>query len=156
MVSDLAPGWILIHLDQLLEERQMTATELADRIGMTQANVSILRTGKAKAIRFTTLVAICDALKCQPGDLLSFEQDDAASNALGVARAGRAGVRMLDAGKRPIAVIKAMRELQKLGLREAKELVESVPAVVITGLGREEASVALAKLRKAGATVELT
>ena len=93
-------------------------------------------------------------LDCQPGDLLSFERDETASNAPDVARAGRAGVRLLDAGDKPIAVIKAMRELRGLGLREAKELVESAPVVAITGLTMEESSLALARLRKAGATVE--
>ena len=93
-------------------------------------------------------------LDCQPGDLLSFERDETASNAPDVASASRAGVRLLDAGDKPIAVIKAMRELRGLGLREAKELVESAPVVAITGLTMEESSLALARLRKAGATVE--
>ena len=53
----------------------MTLTELADRVGITQANMSILKTGKAKAIRFTTLSAICEVLDCQPGDLLSYDPD---------------------------------------------------------------------------------
>lgn len=66
-------GAITVHLDDLLTERNMTLTELAERIGITQANASILKTGKAKAIRFSTLSAICDVLECQPGDLLRFE-----------------------------------------------------------------------------------
>lgn len=66
---------IAIKLDDLLHERRMTLTELADRIGITLANLSILKTGKARAIRFSTLEAICEALSCQPGDLLRFEPD---------------------------------------------------------------------------------
>ena len=57
--------------------RRMTLTELADRVGMTLANLSILKTGKARAIRFSTLDAICDALSCQPGDILRFETEGA-------------------------------------------------------------------------------
>jgi len=66
---------IVVKLDDLLHDRRMTLTELADRIGMTLANLSILKTGKARAIRFSTLEAICDALSCQPGDLLRFESE---------------------------------------------------------------------------------
>lgn len=61
---------VTVHLDALLEERGMTLTELADRIGITLANASILKTGRARAIRFSTLTAICDVLECQPGDIL--------------------------------------------------------------------------------------
>ena len=64
---------ILVKLDDLLHERRMTLTELAERVGMTLANLSILKTGKAKAIRFSTLEAICRELECQPGDLLGYE-----------------------------------------------------------------------------------
>jgi putative transcriptional regulator len=64
---------IAVKLDDLLHDRRMTLTELADRVGMTLANLSILKTGKARAIRFSTLEAICEALGCQPGDLLRFE-----------------------------------------------------------------------------------
>ena len=64
---------IVVKLDDLLHERRMTLTQLADRIDITLANLSILKTGKAKAIRFSTLAAICEALDCQPGDLLGFE-----------------------------------------------------------------------------------
>jgi putative transcriptional regulator len=64
---------IAVKLDDLLHDRRMTLTELADRVGMTLANLSILKTGKARAIRFSTLEAICEALACQPGDLLRFE-----------------------------------------------------------------------------------
>ncbi len=66
---------ITVKLDDLLHERRMTLTELADRVGLTLANLSILKTGKAKAIRFSTLEAICRELECQPGDLLGFEAD---------------------------------------------------------------------------------
>ena len=64
---------IAVKLDDLLHERRMTLTELADRVGMTLANLSILKTGKARAIRFSTLEAICEALACQPGDILRFD-----------------------------------------------------------------------------------
>jgi putative transcriptional regulator len=66
---------IAVKLDDLLHDRRMTLTELAERIGMALANLSILKTGKARAIRFSTLEAICEALSCQPGDLLSFESE---------------------------------------------------------------------------------
>ena len=66
---------IAVKLDDLLHDRRMTLTELADRVGMTLANLSILKTGKARAIRFSTLEAICEALACQPGDLLRFESE---------------------------------------------------------------------------------
>jgi putative transcriptional regulator len=68
---------IAVKLDDLLHDRRMTLTELADRIGITLANLSILKTGKARAIRFSTLDAICEALECQPGDLLRFEPEQA-------------------------------------------------------------------------------
>ena len=64
---------IVVQLDELLHQRRMTLTELAARIDITMANLSILKTGKARAIRFSTLEAICAALECQPGDLLAFE-----------------------------------------------------------------------------------
>ena len=66
---------ILVRLDDLLHERRMTLTELAERIDITLANLSILKTGKARAIRFSTLEAICVVLRCQPGDLLEFQPD---------------------------------------------------------------------------------
>ncbi len=69
---------IAVKLDDVLYERRMTLTELADRIGLTLANLSILKTGKARAIRFSTLEAICDALACQPGDILQLEPPRAA------------------------------------------------------------------------------
>ena len=68
---------IAVKLDDLLYVRRMTMTELAQRIDLTLANLSILKTGKARAIRFSTLNAICEALDCQPGDILQFEPDRA-------------------------------------------------------------------------------
>ncbi|HEX8173030.1 MAG TPA: helix-turn-helix transcriptional regulator [Thermoanaerobaculia bacterium] len=68
---------ITVKLDDVLHDRRMTLTELADRVGMALANLSILKTGKAKAIRFSTLEAICEVLACQPGDILRFEAGDA-------------------------------------------------------------------------------
>ena len=67
---------ISVKLDDLLYQRRMTLTELAERIGITLANLSILKTGKAKAIRFSTLEAICRELHCQPGDLLGYDTDE--------------------------------------------------------------------------------
>jgi putative transcriptional regulator len=66
---------IIVTLDDLLHQRRMTLTELAERIDLTLANASILKTGKAKAIRFSTLEAICRELDCQPGDLLRYEPE---------------------------------------------------------------------------------
>ena len=66
---------IIVKLDDMLHERRTTLTELSERIGITLANLSILKTGKARAIRFSTLEAICEALECQPGDLLEFTND---------------------------------------------------------------------------------
>jgi putative transcriptional regulator len=70
---------IAVKLDDLLHDRRMTLTELAEQIDLTLANLSILKTGKARAIRFSTLEAICGALGCQPGDILRFEPDEAKS-----------------------------------------------------------------------------
>ena len=67
---------IIINLDMMLAKRKMTSLELANRIGLTQANLSILKTGKAKAIRLATMDAICRELQCQPGDLCEFVEDD--------------------------------------------------------------------------------
>ena len=64
---------IRVQLDKLLVERRMSLTELADRVGVTLANLSILKTGKARAVRFSTLYALCRELDCQPGDLLVYE-----------------------------------------------------------------------------------
>jgi putative transcriptional regulator len=66
---------INVTLDELLYQRRMTLTELAEKVDITLANLSILKTGKAKAIRFSTLEAICRALECQPGDLLGYQAE---------------------------------------------------------------------------------
>ena len=66
---------VIVRLDDLLHARRMTLTELADKVDITLANLSILKTGKARAIRFSTLVAICAALDCQPGELLGYEPE---------------------------------------------------------------------------------
>ena len=65
--------FVKVNLDLLLVQRKMSLTELSEKVGVTMANLSILKRGKAKAIRFTTLIAICEALNCQPGDLLELE-----------------------------------------------------------------------------------
>ena len=70
---------IVVKLEELLHERRMTLTELAERIDITLANLSILKTGKARAIRFSTLEAICQVLSCQPGDVLEFVPDRGAN-----------------------------------------------------------------------------
>ncbi len=74
---------IVVKLDELLHQRRMTLTELAERINLTLANVSILKTGKAKAIRFSTLEAICRELECQPGDLLGYDAEQAVLDSAG-------------------------------------------------------------------------
>ena len=66
---------IIVNVDVMMARRKMSSQELAERIGITQANLSILKTGKAKAIRFSTLEAICKALNCQPGDILEYRED---------------------------------------------------------------------------------
>jgi putative transcriptional regulator len=66
---------IVVTLDDMLHDRRMTLTQLGERVGMTLANLSILKTGKARAIRFSTLDAICEALACQPGDILRYEAE---------------------------------------------------------------------------------
>jgi putative transcriptional regulator len=68
---------VTIHLDDLLYARRMTLTELSERVDITLANLSILKTGKAKAIRFSTLEAICAALACQPGEIISYIPEEA-------------------------------------------------------------------------------
>lgn len=66
---------IIIHIDVMLAKRKMSVTELSERVGITMANLSILKNGRAKAIRFTTLERICEVLECQPGDVLAYEPD---------------------------------------------------------------------------------
>ncbi len=68
---------IIVNLDVMMAKRKMSSSELAEKIGITQANLSILKTGKAKAIRFSTLEAICKELDCQPGDILEFSNEEA-------------------------------------------------------------------------------
>ena len=80
---------IAVKLDDLLHERRMTLTELAERVGITIVNLSILKTGKARAIRFSTLEAICAALQCQPGDILEFVPDAVADDQTDSDEAGR-------------------------------------------------------------------
>lgn len=67
---------IIVNLDVMMAKRKISSTELAQRIGITPANLSILKTGKAKAIRFSTLMDLCHELQCQPGDLLEFRDDE--------------------------------------------------------------------------------
>ena len=66
---------IIINIDVMLAKRKMSVTELSERVGITMANLSILKNGKAKAIRISTLAAICEALDCQPGDILEYRKD---------------------------------------------------------------------------------
>jgi len=70
---------IRINLDVMMARRKVSLTELADRVGITLANLSVLKTGKARAIRFSTLDALCQALDCQPGDILEYEPDGTAA-----------------------------------------------------------------------------
>lgn len=67
---------IVINIDVMLAKRKMSVTELADKVGITMANMSILKNGKAKAVRLSTLEAICEALDCQPGDILEYREDE--------------------------------------------------------------------------------
>lgn len=69
---------IIVNLDVIMAKRKISSGELAEKIGISQANLSILKTGKAKAIRFSTMEAICKALDCQPGDILEYKQSDEA------------------------------------------------------------------------------
>ncbi len=71
---------IIVNLDLLLAKKKKRSKEIADAIGLTEQNLSILKTGKAKAVRFTTLEALCEALECQPGDLLMYQKDDPSVN----------------------------------------------------------------------------
>lgn len=67
---------IVVNLDVMMAKRKISSGELAEKIGITQANLSILKTGKAKAVRFSTLESICKVLECQPGDILEFKDDE--------------------------------------------------------------------------------
>ena len=66
---------LIVNLDVVMAKRKMSLNELSEKVGLTQANLSILKTGKAKAIRFSTLESICNVLECQPGDLLEYRED---------------------------------------------------------------------------------
>ena len=68
-------GEIIVNIDVMLAKRKMSVTELAERVGITMANISILKNGKAKAIKISTLTKLCEALDCQPGDLLAYRQE---------------------------------------------------------------------------------
>ncbi len=74
--DELLPGDIVFNIDVMLARRKMSVTELADKVGITIANMSILKTGKAKAIKIPTLIKICEALDCQPGDILEYKRFD--------------------------------------------------------------------------------
>lgn len=67
---------IIVNIDVMLAKRKMSVTELSEKVGITMANLSILKNGKAKAIRFSTLEGICKALNCQPGDILEYQKDE--------------------------------------------------------------------------------
>ncbi len=71
-------GEIIFNIDVMLAKRKMSLTELSQRVGITLSNISILKTGKAKAVRISTLAALCEALDCQPGDLLEYRRSDPA------------------------------------------------------------------------------
>ncbi|MGO4456682.1 helix-turn-helix domain-containing protein [Streptomyces sp. M-16] len=81
---------IAVDIDVMLARRKMSVGELADRVGITPANLAVLKNGRAKAVRFATLAALCEVLQCQPGDLLRWEAEDAeeAADAEGAAAAG--------------------------------------------------------------------
>ena len=86
---------IAVDIDVMLARRKMSVGELADRVGITPANLAVLKNGRAKAVRFATLAALCEALECQPGDLLRWEADDVAdamaSPGVGVTTPGATG-----------------------------------------------------------------
>ena len=69
-------GKIVFNIDVMLARRKMSLTELADKVGITLANMSVLKTGKAKAVKMSTLASLCSALDCQPGDLMEYKSDD--------------------------------------------------------------------------------
>ena len=71
---------VIVNIDVMLAKRKMSVTELSEKVGITMANLSILKNGKAKAIRFSTLEAICRALECQPGDILEYREEEASKN----------------------------------------------------------------------------
>ena len=73
-MEELLPGEIIFNKDVMLAKRKMSVTELADKVGITIANMSVLKNGKAKALKMSTLIKICDALECQPGDILEYRE----------------------------------------------------------------------------------
>ena len=73
-MEELLPGEIICNIDVMLAKRKMSVTELADKVGITIANMSVLKNGKAKALKMSTLIKICDALECQPGDILEYRE----------------------------------------------------------------------------------
>lgn len=74
-MKELLPGEIIFNIDVMLAKRKMSVTELADKVGITIANMSVLKNGKAKALKISTLIKICDALECQPGDILEYREN---------------------------------------------------------------------------------
>jgi putative transcriptional regulator len=82
---------IAVDIDVMLAKRKMSVGELADRVGITPANLAVLKNGRAKAVRFATLAALCEALGCQPGDLLRWEADDMAGESAAPAGRGASG-----------------------------------------------------------------
>ena len=74
-VMEESRGTIIFNIDVMLAKRKMSVTQLAEKVGITLANMSILKTGKAKAIKVSTLIALCDALDCQPGDILEYRRN---------------------------------------------------------------------------------
>lgn len=73
-MEEKLPGEIVFNIDVMLAKRKMSVTELADKVGITIANMSVLKNGKAKALKISTLIKICDALECQPGDILEYRK----------------------------------------------------------------------------------
>jgi len=82
---------IAVDIDVMLARRKMSVGELADRVGITPANLAVLKNGRAKAVRFATLAALCEALECQPGDLLRWEAEDVADETFFKGRVGAGG-----------------------------------------------------------------
>lgn len=73
-MEEILPGEIVFNIDVMLAKRKMSVTELADKVGITIANMSVLKNGKARALKISTLIKICDALECQPGDILEYKK----------------------------------------------------------------------------------
>ena len=75
-MEEKLPGEIIFNIDVMLAKRKMSVTELADKVGITIANMSVLKNGKARALKISTLIKICDALECQPGDILEYKKTE--------------------------------------------------------------------------------